>query len=159
MAEIILVHNSRTKIWDWWWIINNISFHFRLFPRKTNDKIFQQIPKILFWIHFGPFLPKFGRKWIFLEKKSSVSFQIFQLSTIVPKRQKKLMSHFWEKRRNDRRTDRQADRETERQTDNSDFIGPPVRRGSNKLYINQTALLINCLNNDPTNRFLMTTGS
>ena len=25
--------------WDWWWNINNnISFHFRLFPRKTNDK-------------------------------------------------------------------------------------------------------------------------
>ena len=23
------------QIWDWWWNINNISFHFRSFPRKT----------------------------------------------------------------------------------------------------------------------------
>ena len=23
------------QIWDWWWNINNISFHFRLFRRKT----------------------------------------------------------------------------------------------------------------------------
>ena len=23
------------QIWNWWWNINNISFHFRLFPRKT----------------------------------------------------------------------------------------------------------------------------
>ena len=38
--------------------------------------------------------------------------------------QKKLTSHFWEKRR--------ADRRTEEQTDNDDFIGPSVGRGSNR---------------------------
>ena len=63
------------QIWDWWWNINNnISFHLRLFPRKTNDRIFQKIRKTQFWDHFGPFLPKFRQKWIFLEKKSYVSF-------------------------------------------------------------------------------------
>ena len=32
------------QICDWWWNINNnISFHFRLSPGKTNDKIFQWI--------------------------------------------------------------------------------------------------------------------
>ena len=47
-------------IWDWWWNIkNNNSFHFRSFPRKTNDKIFDKIIKTLFWDHFGSFLPKF----------------------------------------------------------------------------------------------------
>ena len=47
--------------WDWWWNINsNISFHFRLFPGKTNDKIFKKILKNLLWGHFGPFLPKFA---------------------------------------------------------------------------------------------------
>ena len=57
------------QIWDWWWNINNnISFQFRLFPRKTNDKMFQKIQKNLFRGHFGPFLPKFGQKWIFQEK-------------------------------------------------------------------------------------------
>ena len=29
------------QIWDLWWNINNkIIFHFRLFPKKTNDKFF-----------------------------------------------------------------------------------------------------------------------
>ena len=33
------------QIWDWWWNANNnISFHFRLYPR-TNDRIFQKIQK------------------------------------------------------------------------------------------------------------------
>ena len=50
------------QIWDqWWYINNNISFHFRLLPRKTNEKIFQnkkkKTKKKLFWDHFGHFLP------------------------------------------------------------------------------------------------------
>ena len=37
------------QIGDWWWnIISNISFHFRLFPGKTSNKIFQEIQKTLF---------------------------------------------------------------------------------------------------------------
>ena len=31
--------------------------------------MFQKIPKTLIWGDFVPFLPKFGQKWIFLEKK------------------------------------------------------------------------------------------
>ena len=53
-------------IWDWSWNINNnVSFHFRLFPGKTNDKMFQKIvKKILFSGHFRPFFPKFKQKFI-----------------------------------------------------------------------------------------------
>ena len=28
-----------------------------------------------FWGHFGPFLPKFGQKWIFLEKRALAVFR------------------------------------------------------------------------------------
>ena len=71
----------------WWNTNNNISFHYRLFPRKTNITkfIFQKIPKSLFWVHSGPFHPNWGQKWIFLGKKGPVSFSIFELPTIVPK--------------------------------------------------------------------------
>ena len=62
------------QIWDWWWNINNISFHFRLFPRKTNDKIFGKIQKEpilgLFWALFTQIWVKMN----FPGKKSSVSF-------------------------------------------------------------------------------------
>ena len=48
--------------------ISIISFQFRFFPRKTNDKIFEKTKKKIFRGHFRLFLPKFGQKWIFLEK-------------------------------------------------------------------------------------------
>ena len=48
-------------IWNLWWnISHNISFHLRLFPVKTNAKIFQKILKNLLWGFFGPILSKFG---------------------------------------------------------------------------------------------------
>ena len=83
-------------IWDWWWnITKNISFHFRLFPRKTNDKIFHKIhkKKKLFGGHFGTFLPKFWQKWIFLEerffkKKVFKRFSVFRYSNYLPSCQK-----------------------------------------------------------------------
>ena len=57
LATSILAHNLRTKIcqtWGWWWNINNnISFLFRLFPGKTNDKIFKKIQKTLLWTFFA----------------------------------------------------------------------------------------------------------
>ena len=94
------------QIWDWWWNINNnISFHFRLFPRKTNDKIFQKIQKALFWGHFGPFLPKFAGK------NGLCQFLDIPIIYNCAKNQRKLLSHFWEKRRTDGRTDRQIDRQ------------------------------------------------
>ena len=63
------------QIWDWWWNINNnISFHFRLSSRKTNDKFFLKIQKepILgpFWALFTQIWPKMN----FPAKKSSVTF-------------------------------------------------------------------------------------
>ena len=62
------------QIWDWWWNINNITFPFRLFPRKSNDKIFgkiQQEPILrLFWALFTQIWTKMN----FPGKKSFVSF-------------------------------------------------------------------------------------
>ena len=71
LVDSILSHNSRTRILPDMGLEvnsnNNFSFHFRLIPGKTNDKIFQKIQKTLIWGHFVPFLPKFEQKWIFLE--------------------------------------------------------------------------------------------
>ena len=60
-----------------------ICFHFRLFPRKTYHKIFQNLGSKLesFW---APFAQIWG-KMTFPGKKGSIGFQIFQTSTIVPK--------------------------------------------------------------------------
>ena len=105
-------HNSRNRFFqirDRWWNINsNITFHFRLFPGKTSDKITQKIQqKTLFWGHLGSFLTKFGQKWIFLEKNGPVSFYIFQLSTIFQKIQKKTLINSREKWQTDKLMDRQ----------------------------------------------------
>ena len=65
------------QIWDWWWNINNnISFHFRLFPRKSNDKVFQKIqkkPPILG--QFGALFAQIWAKTSFPRKKGCVSFR------------------------------------------------------------------------------------
>ena len=59
-----LAHNSRTRILPDMKLVvkisHNISFHLRLFPVKTNAKIFQKILKNLLWGFFGPILSKFG---------------------------------------------------------------------------------------------------
>ena len=117
------------QIWDWWWNINNnISFHFRLFPRKTNDKIFHKIQKKLFWGHFGTFLPKFWQKWIFLEerffkKKVFKRFSVFRNSNYLPSCQKseKTIELFLRKTPN-----WQTDRQTK--------IWPSIVRGSNNTF-------------------------
>ena len=69
---------------------------------------------------FLGFLPKFGHKQIFLEKRA---LSVFTCSNYLPscKNQKKLMTHCWEKCR------------TDRQTDNGDFTGPSLGQGSNKV--------------------------
>ena len=87
LADSILAHNSRTRIladMELWWNINNISFHFRLFPRKPNDKIFQKIKKTLFWGHFGLFWPHLGRNEFPRRKWLSV----FRYSSYLPSRHK-----------------------------------------------------------------------
>ena len=115
------------QIWGWCWNINkDISFHFRLLPRKTNDKFFKKIQKTLFgamW-PFWPFLAKPGQKWIFLEKRIS---QFLNIPIIChrAKNQKKLICHSWGKCW----TDGWMGRQTEGQTDNHDFVEPSVGRG------------------------------
>ena len=99
------------------------------FQENLKAKPFKKSKKHYFGAILGIFSPQIRTKMNFPGKKGSVSFEILQLFTIVQKSQKKLMSHSWEKCRNDSRTDR---RWTDRQTDSSDFIGPSVKRGSNK---------------------------
>ena len=77
LDDSILAYNSRTwRLSDmgWWWNINkNISFHFKLFPGKTNNNFFSKNPK-------GPilrfFFPKVGQNSIFLEKRALSDFNI-----------------------------------------------------------------------------------
>ena len=106
------------QIWDWLWNINNnISFHFRLYTRKTNDKTFlKKSKKNLFWGHFGPFLPKFGQKWIFLEKRA---LSVLRYSNYISLCQKleKTIEEFLKKTPN---------WQTDRQTDDGDFTRPYV---------------------------------
>ena len=80
LADSILPHNWRPRILPDMGLVliinNNISFHFRLFPRKTNDKILQKIQKTLFWGHFDLFCPILG-KYEFFWKKGLCQFLIF----------------------------------------------------------------------------------
>ena len=102
-----------SQLWDWWWNINNnISFYFRLYPRKTSNKTFQKIPQKLFRCQFWPFLCKFGQKLIFVEERA---LPVFKYSNYLPSYQKsgKKMSQSWEK--NVKLMDGQTDRQTERQ--------------------------------------------
>ena len=102
------------QIWRWCETSNKKnSFHFRLFPGKTGDKIFQKIPKNLFWDQFQPFMDKFGQR-IFSLKKGLC--QILNIPIIYhrAKNQKKLMTHSWQ----NGWTDIPRDRQTGRQTDN-----------------------------------------
>ena len=109
------------EIWYWWWNINNnFSFRFRLFPRKTDDKIFQNIQKHGLWAFFA----QIWSKNHIVQKRA---LPVFKYSNYLPscqKSEKKLMSHSWEKCWTDWWVDRQIDRQTDRQTDNGDYIGP-----------------------------------
>ena len=73
------------QIWDWWWnISHNISFNFRSFPRKINDKIFQKIQKTFIWDHFGPFCPNLGKN----EFSWKRALPVFKYSNYLPSCQK-----------------------------------------------------------------------
>ena len=62
------------QIWDWWCNINNnISFYFRLFPRKPRDKFFKVSKKHILGDILGPFCPNLS-EMKFPGKKSSGSF-------------------------------------------------------------------------------------
>ena len=101
-----LVYSEIFQIWDWPQNINNnISFHFRSFPKKSNAKVFQKMQKILFWGHFGSFLPKFGQNE-FSWEKGLCQFLNIPVDYYCAKYQKKLMGNSWEKCLNDGRTGR-----------------------------------------------------
>ena len=76
LDDSILAYNSRTwRLSDmgWWWNINNnISFHFKLFPGKTNNNFFSKNPKGSI-LRF--FFPKVGQNSIFLEKRALSDFK------------------------------------------------------------------------------------
>ena len=100
------------QIWDWWWNINNnISFHFRLFPRKTKDnfkkKKFQK--ETILGTILGPFT-QIRTKMNFPGKKSSVSFRYCNYLSLCQKSEK-TMEQFLRKTPN-WWTDRQTDRQT-----------------------------------------------
>ena len=90
----------------WWNINNNISFHLRLFPGKTNDKIFQKNSKHL--------ILGLGKKKIFLEKRV---LSVFKYSNYVPsfKKSENANDPILRKIPNDWRNDRQTKRQTDRQ--------------------------------------------
>lgn len=105
--------------WCWWNITYNISFSFKAFPRKTNDKIFRKIQRHPILRPFWSFLPKFGQKWMLLEKKA---VSVFRYSNYLPSwpKSEKIIRHppenCW----------------TGRRTDNGNFIRPSIGRGTKK---------------------------
>ena len=117
MTDNILAHNSRTRILPDMGLVvkyqQQYSFHFRLFPRKTNDKIFQKIEKPYFGAILGPF------SW-------SKGLSVVRYSNYLPsyKKSAKTIEPFLRKTPSWR-----VDTRTDGQTDNGDFIGPSVGRG------------------------------
>ena len=80
-------------------------FHFRLFPGKINDKIFQKMRKTPFLVNFGPTFHTFGqsRTFLILTKYNCANFQ---------------------KKKNYRADSKQHWFQTEPRTDKHDFMGP-----------------------------------
>ena len=120
------------QICDWWWNINNNNnFPFWLFPGKLMTK-FSRNKKTLLWGHFGQSLPKFGEKWIFLEKRT---LPVFKYSNYLP----------WcktsEKTNHPLLMDRRRDSQPARQTENSEFIGLGVGQRSKISNLEQSATL------------------
>ena len=104
--------------------IKILVFTLDYFQEKLMTKFFKKSKKPYFramW-PFWPFLPKFGQKWIFLEK----NLRQF-LNILIIYRRKKLICHSWGKCW----TDGWMDRHAEGQTNNHDFVRPSVGRGSN----------------------------
>ena len=103
--------------------IINISFYFRLFPRKTNDKIFEKIQKELFWDHHGPFLTRSGQKVILLDKRA---LSVFKYSIYLSSCKKSEKNWWLIHEKNPKLID------GHRKTGNDDYTGPFVGPGSNK---------------------------
>ena len=67
---------------------NNINFHYRTNPVKTNDKIFQYIQKTCFW----PIFPIFGAKTFFLENSALPCTTSYRFLTSCQNLQKDIYS-------------------------------------------------------------------
>ena len=114
------------QIPDWCWNINgNISFYFRLFSRKNNYKIFQNFQKNPILGTFWLFCQKFGQKWVLLEKRALSVFKYYNYLPSCHKSEKTIVLFVR------KMLDWQMNGQAEGQTENCDFVGPPVREGSN----------------------------
>ena len=103
------------QIWDWWWNINNISFHFRSFWRKTFEilnNILKKSKQNYFRANLGPFCSD-SVKNEFSWKRGLFQFLNIPIIYHHVENQKKLMSHSWDKCW------------TDGWTNSSDFIGIP----------------------------------
>ena len=104
------------QMWDWWWNTNNnISFHSRLFPRKTNEKLFQKVQKEPYLGPFWALFTQIGQKWIFLEKRAMSVFRYSNYLSLCQKSEKTI-EQFLRKTPN-----WWTDRQTDRATDKNDF--------------------------------------
>ena len=126
LADSILVRNWRPWVLpDMGLVLNinsNISFHFKLFWRKTNYKIFQ---KPRFWDHLGLFCSNLDKNE-FSRKKGICQFLNVPFIYHHTKNQKKLMCHSWGKCW----THGWIDRPAEGLTENCNFVGPSVGQES-----------------------------
>ena len=104
------------QIWGWCWNINkNTSIHFRLLPRKSNDKIFQKIQNTLFWGHVN-ILAFFAQIWAKMNFPGKKALSVFKYSNYLPSYQKseKTNMSFVKKMLNwrmDGQTERRIDRQ------------------------------------------------
>ena len=67
----------------WWNVNNNISFHFGLFPRKANDKMFQKIQNSRIWVLFAQIWAKMAywqtdRQWWFYRTLCRTGVQLWK---------------------------------------------------------------------------------
>ena len=99
------------QIWDWCWSINsNISIHFRLFLRKTNNKILKRWKRTYFRAILGPFYQNLGKNEFSWKKEHC---QFLDIPIIYQHAKKKTIVQFLSKTQN-WGTDRQTDRKTDR---------------------------------------------
>ena len=121
------------QMWGWCWNITiNISFDFRLFPRKPNDKIFQKIEENRFWDH-ETILAFFAQIWAKVNFHGKKVLPVFKSSNYIPSCQKsgKVLCHSWGKCW----TDRWMNRQMKGWRGNRDFAGPSLGQGCAFLFV------------------------
>ena len=89
LAGSIFTYNSRPNILPDMFMKYQEQYQFSFYIiskyiKLTGQNFSKRIQNPILGGHSGTFLPKFGQKWIFLEKRA-VRFSIFKLSTIVLK--------------------------------------------------------------------------